>query len=155
MDTTYVEEDATDIPLNEGSAEIPDNIYSSTLNNTNHKGVYLPIAEGSYTAVCTILDSSFINLADDRDDNDEPNTVDIVANYTIAIEEVSPENALQFFEIAFDVRAFLDGDDDKGWFDEARDNPFTGPHLVKAQAKKVKKIVKDNVTYYILHRAKK
>jgi len=138
----YIEDDATDIPLFDGSPDIPNNIYSRTLHSENgspHKSVYFDISADHYTAVCTVDDPAFDNIAD------------IVANYTIEIE-----GKKAFFEIAFDVGTFLAGEDDVGWIGDKYDNPDTVPRLEKTPAKKmVKKLQKGNVTYYVLHRARK
>jgi len=138
----YVEEDATEVPLYTGNPQVTDHIYSSTLGSTANKSKYWPSAEGMYTAVCTV--------------EDEFGIMDIVANYEVAIIPDGDFNAFQFIEVGFDVAAAIADDGDDPWIEEWRDNPFAGPTLQKAKAKKlVKKIVKDKVTYYILHRAKK
>lgn len=146
MKEDYIEEDATTAPTFEGSPDVPDNIYSRTLHSVSgspYKSKYFAISEGvregKYSAVCTVDDPRYENIAD------------IVANY-----DVSAADDNVFFEIAFDVGTFLEGEDDLGWFDQKRDNPYDDPRLEKAKAKKlVKKINKGYVTYYILHRARK
>jgi len=144
----YVEEDATAIPLYDGSHEIPDNIYSRTIGSTEYKGVYLPISEGQYTAVCSVIDTLFFKV-DTASGDTLYNIADIVANYDIEIGA----DEKSYFEIAFDVGTFLAGEDDLGWFGEKYDNPVTGPSLEKAKVKKlVKKVKKGKVTYYVLHR---
>ncbi|MDR2694141.1 MAG: hypothetical protein LBB74_07995 [Chitinispirillales bacterium] len=146
MSEDYVEEDASDIPMHYGSTQLPNNIYSKTMHASSgspHKSKYFSISEGDddgqYTAVCTIDDPAFDNIAD------------IVANYDVS---VTGNNV--FFEVGFDVDTFLAGEDDLGWINQIRDNPYSDPRLEKTKAKKlVKKVQKDNVTYYVLHRSRK
>jgi hypothetical protein len=129
---------ATEFPVSRGSAWIPNNIFSSSINSTQYKGTYQQIAQGSYTAVCTVVDTQF----------DTPDTTDIVANYDI--------EPYLYTEIAFDVGTFIAGEDDKGWFDEVREESDDNPRLQKAPGKKLaKKLKKGNVTYYVLHRNRK
>ncbi|MDR2694142.1 MAG: hypothetical protein LBB74_08000 [Chitinispirillales bacterium] len=152
-DIDYIEEDASEVPLYNGSSLIPNNIYSSTLHGASatgspYKGAYLPINKGLYTAVCT--------------GDDELGTFDIVANYNINVV-----GDLSYFEIAFDVGTFTDpqwgGISETAWYSEVRDNPNTDPRLEKAPANgktKVRKLTKKlsnggSVTYYFLRRAQK
>jgi hypothetical protein len=162
MAEDYVEEDATDIPIlagKGGSPELPINIYSSTLGNTEYKSTYLEISGGEYTAVCTI--------------EDEYGYVDVVANYGILSydELVAMDKGVEgylYTEIAFDVGTFLAGEEDDDWetdddgnslgpwFWDITDDPDAPPILAKKPVKKLVKVIKkDNVTYYVLHRAKK
>jgi len=124
MGEDYIEEDASDVPKNDGSPRIPDNIYSSTLKNTKYKGTYLGISAGKYTAVCTVDDPKYDNIAD------------IVANYEIAVV-----GGKEYFEIAFDVLTFLAGEDDLGWFKETTNDPDQKPRLEKIPGKKTRKEV--------------
>lgn len=148
----YVQEDATDIPMFDGSPLLPNNIYSSTVGSTVNKGKYFPIEEGFYTAVCTV--------------EDEHGFADIVANYFIMIDEgdVREDGIDLFYEIAFDVNTFIDGEcggDEDCWMWDVYDNPDDDPILQKAKKTKkiTKKIVKKDktieVTYYVLYRLKK
>jgi hypothetical protein len=140
MSEDYIEEDASAIPTHDGSHDIPDNIYSSTLGDEEYKGQYLGIEEGEYTAVCTVDDPQYDKI------------YDIVANYDINVV-----GDKMFFEIAFDVGTYLAGEDDKGWYDEPVDNYYVKPTLEKIPGKKklAKKFVKNDVTYYVLSRARK
>jgi len=89
-------------PENGGSYDIRSKIYSynSPQEATKYKGVYLPISKGKYTAVCAVKNFR----------NDE--TVYIVANYEI---EAGAGGAVRYYEVAFDVKAFLDGENASGW----------------------------------------
>jgi len=143
MAADYVEEDASDVPISKysGSHEIPDNIYSSTLPQyaERYKGVYHKISAERYTAVCTVDDPGYYR------------TYDIVANYRI---DASGTGTTRYFEVAFDVGSFLDGDD-VGWLwgDYGSDPRNNDPLLQKTPAKRlVKKIEGDGVTFYVLSR---
>lgn len=136
-------------PFGEGSPLIPDGLYVNfTMGDeydTTYKGVFLPIEVGEdYTAICTVIDPVM------------KDTFDIVANYDIIVK-----NDKVFFEIGFDVGLFLEGDyDDPDLFilPDAWDNPDHKPNLEKSRvkaAKFLKKVKKDNVTYYVFRRAKK
>jgi len=149
LDSAYNDLDATDYPEFSGSPDIPQNIYSRDLHaetGSPHKGVYLDISEGMYTAVCTVEDLVLV------DDDGFPHVYDIVANYEISIGS----DGKSFFEIAFDVESFLNDDDDIGW-DKYKDNNKNTPERLKKKkaAKLLKKIVKDDVTYYVFRRASK
>jgi hypothetical protein len=88
-------------PENGGSYDIRSKIYSynSPQEATKYKGIYLPVSKGKYTAVCAV-----------RNSRDE--TVYIVANYEI---EAGAGGAVRYYEVAFDVKAFLDGENASGW----------------------------------------
>jgi len=151
LEGDYTEEDASDVPLHDGSEVIPNNIYSSNFESAPYKGVYLPIYEGQYTAVCTVVDSTFPVKNDDGEIIGY-NIADIVANYDIEVGD----DGKSYFEVAFDVGAFLAGEDDLGWFPDKYETPDTKPRLEKTKVKKfVKKLKKGNVTYYVLHRVGK
>lgn len=131
---SYDSNDATDVPLWTGSHDIPDNIYSQTINSVYYKGRYLPISTGKYTAVCTA--------------EDQYGYIDIVANYNISIN-----GSYRYFELAFNVREILAGEEVSGWDLFKLDNSYDGPFLSKEPTKAlVKTIVKENVTYYVLRR---
>jgi len=133
---SYVEDDATAFPMYDGSRDIPNNIYSYTMNSTYYKGRYLPISSGKYTAVCTA--------------EDQYGYADIVANYNI-----SPNGTYRYFEIAFNVREILAGYDVSGWDIFKLDNSNDAPFLSKTPNRAlVKTIVKEDVTYYVLRRPK-
>jgi hypothetical protein len=135
-------------PLGDGSDMIPNNIYKNEdPTNVKHKSKYYAIDEGEYTAICTVIDTLFSD------------TFDIVANYDIYVDE---DAHMAYFEIGFDVGLFLSGEElenpDTWVLKDAFDNPATPPNLVKAKAKKtkfLKKVKKDNVTYYVFRRARK
>jgi hypothetical protein len=136
----YVDDDATDIPLYDGSYDIREKIYSSSRPQyaTRYKGVYLSTSKGNYTAVCTV--------------NDFYNTFDIVANYKIRVGDAG---TVRYYEVAFDVKSIIDGRDDRGWiWGDYGGNPRTyDPLLEKAPAKRLmKKIEKDDVTFYVFRR---
>jgi len=137
---SYSIDDATDIPIKDGSPDIPDNIYSETIKSTYFKGRYLPITLGKYTAVCTV--------------EDQYGYFDIVANYNITANN---DGSTKYFEIAFDVTKFVVTDKDSdAWRSIIYDNPNTGPSLEKAPVKRlVKKIEAGDVTYYVLRRPAK
>jgi len=143
-DPSYNPLNALDEPLYDG-ADVPDNIYSSTLQNTTqHKGKYYPISEGSYTAVCSVVDD---NVGD---------TIDIVANYKIPLS--GRTSGSTYFEVAFYVReAIADTEEGDTYVRYANaDNPDTAVLLAKARANGlIKKFEKDGVTYYVLRRPKK
>jgi hypothetical protein len=128
--------DPTDIPLYDGSPDIPDSIYTCARNAVYYKGKYLPISPGKYTAVCT---------AEDRF-----GYADIVANYGIYVD-----GAYKYFEVAFNVREILAGENVPGWAQFVSDNPNDAPSLLKSPAAAhVKTVVKDGVTYYVVRRPK-
>jgi len=142
MAADYIEEDASEVPKYNGSQYIPDNIYSSALPQSaeRYKGFYHTILAGKYTAVCTVDDIVFNR------------TYDIVANYQI---DVSGSGTIRYFEVAFDVKRYLNGNSDKGWIweDYGSDPNTNDPLLQKAPAKRlVKKIEGDGVTFYVLSR---
>lgn len=143
------------IPFNKGSTQVANNLYSNfnmeTVYDTTHKAEYFEIDNGAYTAICTVIDPSM------------KDTFDIVANYEIATY-VDAVNI--YIEVGFDVGLYLDmedtpgADDPDNWIVMAyNDNPDTAPVLAKTQtkhaAKFLKKLKKDNVTYYVFKRAKK
>jgi uncharacterized repeat protein (TIGR02543 family) len=146
----YVTEDATDVPLHDGSALLPNNIFSRTLHTdipSPYKSKFLPIevenpAGTDYTAVCTV------------DDPDYDNIFDIVANYKVKLDLTG--DGKNYNEVAFDVAAAI-ADDATPWFDDLFGDSSTPPRLEKAPGKKklAKKFVKNNVTYYVLYRARK
>jgi len=151
----YNKLDATAEPISHGSKEIPENIYSSTLKSDEYKGKYFGISEGEdngwYTAICTVVDS--INPIE-LGDSISYHIWDIVANYDVSVSEDTPER--KYFEVGFDVLTFLEGEDDSGWIPEIRDNPYDNPRLEKSKATKLlKKVKKNNVTYYVFHRMSK
>jgi len=102
MSGGYFDEDATADPLYNGIYDLHERIYSSNSPQLGRKynGVCLPISKGAYTAVCTINDPI-------RD-----NTVHIVANYSI---NLSASDTSKYFEVAFEVKKFLDGKNDTAW----------------------------------------
>ncbi len=133
-----VYEDASDDPLYGGSYDIRDKIYSSDLPYyaNRYKGVYMSISPGNYTAVCKVYDIGLNN------------TYYIVANYKIS---VGGPGTVMYYEVAFDVRAFLDGNDDLGWeFGNYGEDPKDDdPMLEKAVgAEFVGRLEKGGVTYY-------
>ncbi len=146
-DISYDIEDATDVPLNRGrsgSNDLPDNLFPARGNRGEdyYKGRYLPISSGTYTAVCTV--------------EDQYGYADIVANYMIAVS-----GSYRYFEIAFDVKKILAGNDDPewegdGWFFDEYNRSGTVPWLEKTPAKKglVKTIEGESVTYYVFRRPK-
>jgi hypothetical protein len=146
----YNDLDATDYPWFVGNRDVPENLYSRTLHSSNgspNKGKYFNTYEGNYTAVATVEDYEI----DDPDG--EPHVYDIVANYTL---DVTSSEGKKFFEVAFDVGNFLEGNEDKGWFDDSFNDDQTDPRLEKKKAAKLlKKIKKGNVTYYVFKRAAK
>jgi hypothetical protein len=138
-------------PLGGGSAMIPNNIYKNEdPTNVKHKSKYYAIEpDTNYVAICTVIDPEM------------GDTFDIVANYYIFIDDDTDKS---YFGVGFDVGLFLEGeewDDDIAdtWvLKEAFDNPATPPYLQKAKTKKakfLKKVKKDNVTYYVFRRARK
>lgn len=144
--------DVSHTPKYNGSTEIPDNIYSSTLKSTKYKGVYLPITYGSYTAVCTVVDPRH------RD------TVDIVANYRIKdYVYVSGDPSTTYYELGFDVGYFLSDDKilpDLWWYLDEYDNSREQPGLTKTPASSASKpflkvVEKEDVTYLVFRRPSK
>jgi len=134
-------------PLGKGSDMIPNNIYTNEdPTNVTHKGKYYAIESYNYTAICTVIDPEM------------KDTFDIVANYFIDEDTDEP-----YYGVGFDVGLFLSGDefgeDPDTWvLKETTDNPDKDPYLQKAKAKKakfLKKLKKDNVTYYVFRRARK
>jgi len=152
MDEGNVDEDFTDVPLHQGSAMLPDGLLTpQNAENNPNKSTYFEIDAGTYTAVCGV--------------EDEFGLAEIVANYTITINEATAttDGADKFFEIAFDVGTFLAGEDDLGWFGDEYDNPNTDPRLQKLIRKgKVKVVTKKfekagatmDVTFYVVRRVK-
>jgi len=147
-----------DVPLEmshdpkwDGSTQIPDNIWSSTIKSTQYKNYYFPISEGRYTAICTVHDP----LYDD--------TYDIVANYEIKeYLYANGDPRTTYYELAFDVRKFLSGNDKPNtwWYLEDYDNPNARPSLTKTPASPdakpfMKVIEEENVTYIVLRRPTK
>lgn len=143
------------IPLYDGSDQLPEEIYNlDKPTNTEHKGKYYAIDADDYTAICTVIDD--VNWA-------EPDTFDIVANYTITDKK-------PFFEVGFDIALFIDPELNPGYEKgtdpdpdtylslDSYDNPYKLSHLVKAKAKGaklLKTLKKGNVTYYVLKRPRK
>ncbi|MDR2579096.1 MAG: hypothetical protein LBC70_09885 [Chitinispirillales bacterium] len=150
--------DATDIPLYDGSPLLPNNMYSMSIHGAGagrnpvppeHKGVYLPIDAGFYTAICEVMDARQSSAW----------YFDIVANYHIKADPgtIFAPGTDKFFEIAFDVGAFIDGDDDWGWDEYDYDDPNTSPTLVKRRVRTVtRQIVNESgtvdVTFHVLRR---
>lgn len=135
--------EASHKPKYDGSPQVPNNIYSSTLRNTNYKGTYHSISAGNYTAICTVYDPTF------------GDTYDIVANYEIK-EFYFYIGETTYHELAFDVRRFLSGNDRPDtWFDFDRyENRNEKPILLKApDSDPVVRVVEDSgVTYIVLRR---
>jgi len=151
-DPANVPEDFSDVPLYDGNPSLPSIKAPYTASNAN-KGKYFTTDAGNFTAVCGT--------------EDEFGLAEIVANYTITVDPAtsSADGADKYFEIAFDVGAFLDGEDDLGWFDDEYDNPNTDPRLEKKKGPKfgIKKVktekvkksgVTFDVTYYVIRRPK-
>ncbi|MDR2694143.1 MAG: hypothetical protein LBB74_08005 [Chitinispirillales bacterium] len=142
MAAGYADDDFTDVPLYNGSYDIRDKIYSSRLPQyaTKYKGVYQSISAGKYTAVCTVEDFRYNN------------TFYIVANYTIT---GGASGAVNYYEVAFDARAIIDGTDDLGWiWGNYGEYPRTDEKLLeKAPAKRLaKKIERDGVVFHVFRR---
>lgn len=116
-----VPSEASHRPKWDGSIDIPDNIYSSSIQSAAYKGVYYPIAAGKYTAVCTV--------------NDFGDIYDIVANYEIE-GYVYGIGVPTYYELAFDVRRFLrgSGGPNSWWFFDYYDNRNERPMLYKPSA---------------------
>jgi len=151
--------DNTDVPLYSGSKKLPNNLYKSSDPATyGNKSKYFDIDADSYTAICSVEDADGI--------------FDIVANYTITVNKATAvaDGADKWFEVAFDIIDYIDyygtpeGEGDLGWYPDEYDNPNTAPRLEKSIDKKfVKKYTSKKVTaagtiditYYVLHRAKK
>jgi hypothetical protein len=135
-------------PKWEGSTEIPNNIYSSNFKSTQYKGVYFPISQGEYTAICTVDDPIY------------GDTYDIVANYKIKeYLYAGGDPSETYYELAFDVRRFLNDDNpnngDKWWYLDEYDNKNTRPSLTKTptSSKPFLKVFEDNnVTYLVFRR---
>jgi len=141
------------IPWYDG-AKVPNNIFP-TLNDTDpsRKSVYYKVNPDYYTAICTAIDPIL------------KDTFDIVANYYIEAGTAKP-----YFEVGFDVGLFVDPTLDPNY--DPNDDPdpdlwvlldkfdtkVTAPNLNKTKNSKavklLKKIKKDNVTYYVLKRPK-
>jgi len=140
LDEDFVEEDASEVPTYSGIPGIPAEIFPT------YKSKYFAVplddkGKGFYTAVCTVYDPEYDDFTY------------IVANYEVTPTGKQEENI--FFEIGFDVGTYL-ADEGKPWIKEDRDNPQTDPRLEKRKVKKLVKTFKNgNVTYYILHKAKK
>jgi hypothetical protein len=127
---------ASEVPLHDGNCRITETIYVDTVGSMRYKGVYLPISEGWYTAICTI--------------EDEFGYLDIVANY-----EISVSGADRFFEVFFDVKEFVNtGYGEDAWRKYVYNNPNTPQKLSKVPGGAVP-VVRDGVAYYALRRAKK
>ena len=149
-DLTNADADFSDIPLHKGIPQLPA-IFNFGSSNHPNKGKYFDVDAGSYTAVCGV--------------EDEFGLAEIVANYKITINEATAtaDGADKFFEIAFDVGAFLEGVDDLGWFGDEYDSDDTDPRLEKRKGgKKFKTITKKfekpgatmDVTFYVIRRPK-
>jgi hypothetical protein len=137
-------------PRYDGSTLIPNNIYSSTMSSSQHKGQYYKILPGKYTAICTVIDPQY------RD------TVDIVANYEIKKYVYDDgESSTSYYEIAFDVRRFLSGNyesrPDAWWRSAQYDNPNDRPMLMKTpeSGPLLNVIEEENVTYLVFRRPAK
>jgi hypothetical protein len=132
----YIEEDASDIPRHSGSRDLPNNFY----NNPGNKGRYLWIEPGRYTAVCSVEDAHGF--------------ADIVANYRINSD---PNGSLRYYEIAFDVRRFLNGTDDWGWYENMEYSGSTPQMLRKVRSEQI--VSEDggtmDVDFYVFRRPQK
>jgi len=115
--------------------------WGPTSTGDVNKSVYFDIDAGNYTAVCTVIDPEF-------DD-----TYDIVANYKITN---GTNGATKYHEIAFDVYKYLSGvTDHDAWIKtKTYDKDNTTPLLEKKKAGFLKKVQKDDVTYYVFKRPK-
>jgi hypothetical protein len=128
----YKPSDATVKPNYSGSSDIPSNLFPNT---TNYNGRYFTIAQGNYTAVCTI--------------EDQFGYIDIVANYEIAVV-----GEYKYFEVAFNVWDILNGADYKdAWDYDIYNSAYTTPMLSKSKVKPYV-ITSENgsVTYYVFRR---
>jgi hypothetical protein len=135
-------------PLWNGSTEIENNIWSSTLKSTQYKGKYFPISSGKYTAICTVLDPIY------------GDTFDIVANYEIKeYLYAGSDPSTTYYELAFDVKRFLDGgqNPDKWWYFDDFNNKSEPPKLTKTPTSKpfLKVVEENDVTYLIFRRPEK
>ncbi|MCL2219272.1 MAG: hypothetical protein FWC23_04980 [Chitinispirillia bacterium] len=146
-DLANSDEDFTDIPRYNGNPGVKGKIFNFGSSYHPGKGTYFETEAGWFTAVCGVEDQ--FGLAE------------IVANYRITINEgdFDGDGADKWFEIAFDVAAFLDGDDDLGWFDYEYDRSNTPQKLVKMRKAGTTQIVKKggtvDVEYYVIRRPKK
>jgi hypothetical protein len=138
----------TDYPWRpiKGNPNVTGSIYSMTTPSNTNNGKYFDIEPGRYTAVCSA--------------EDQLGYFDIVANYTISPNNpaTATSNGLDnFFEIAFDVGAYVEGLDEKGWFtDDPVNTAYTPPMLSKKASKTVvKKDFSADIDYYVYRRAKK
>jgi hypothetical protein len=99
MGNGYNDDDATDTPKRHGgNPDVYEYIYYRDRGRVaaDNNGVYYPISQGNYTAVCSV--------------RDQYGYIDIVANYAIrAVEEK------RFYEIHFNIRQAVDGNFDKSW----------------------------------------
>jgi len=146
-----VPEELSHEPKWEGSTDIPNNIWSSNFKSAQYKGVYLPISEGKYTAICTVNDPTY------------GDTYDIVANYQIKeYLYAGGDPSTTYYELSFDVKRFLNDDNmyngDKWWYLKEFDNPNTRPVLTKTptSSKPFLKVFEDeNVTYLVFRRPAK
>jgi len=143
------------MPRYDGSPMLPKDLYTSVSaggsGSTVNKNKYFPIAMGNYTAICTVVDRTF----------DDPDTFDIVANYGITL---GTGGKTSYRTIGFDVGLFIDlentpgADDPDNWITDTDDGTAPGgpPYLNKKRpAKFLKKVQKDDVTYYVFRRAHK
>jgi hypothetical protein len=142
-----VPEEASHTPKWDGSTDIRESIYSKTINSTVNKGRYFSISEGKYTAICSVIDPDYLD------------TFDIVANYSIEEYLYSGgDPATRYYEIAFDVRRFLDGGarPSSFWTQREYDNPNTRPWLSKTPASGplLATFTENNVTYTVYRRPK-
>jgi hypothetical protein len=140
--------DFSDVPLYGGNPRVGSLFNFGTSNHPN-KGRYWRTSPGWFTAVCGVEDN--FGLAE------------IVANYRITVNPGTSDGdgADKFFEIAFDVGAFLDGEDELGWFWDDFDNRNTVEMLRKPRLTKVgaKQIVQADgtmdVEYFVIRRPKR
>jgi len=136
------------MPGASGGLFVPNGVYTNEApDDISRKDVYYPMSEGSYTAICTVLDTS----------SNTPDTFDIVANYNI---EHGEDGAVKHYEIGFNVDLLLSGNliwkdkPDVLWFQTDIDEVLGG--LEKSNAAKLRKTLKEGgVTYRVFRRAGK
>jgi len=119
----------SDLPEFMGSKDLDDNIYSKQIPaSAANNGVFFPIKEGKYTAICS--------------GTDQYGEWDIFANYQIKVTDapaIIGGGKYEWFEVAFDVASFLNDNTGEWFFDDfwRLNEPFE-PEFYKARNAKTK-----------------
>jgi hypothetical protein len=139
--------DLTDIPLFDGNPTIWNWLYSGgsfeLFGISWYNGIYFETGAGSYTAICAGW--HYFGL------------FYIVANYHITLNHgtIFTKGTDRYFEVAFDVTAFIRYENESGWFFVEHDNSHTPPSFTKTKAVTQQIINADGVVdieYYMIHK---